>query len=118
MMPVRRLMARLDDLPTAPAPTSSSSSSSHHATGSNGRPPLKPTIPHPQVRGEEVEALLLADRVTAADILQALSTTRPSSDGNMLRLVTFLLLLLLCYLSGLYEFLLLLFDHNYNDLYV
>lgn len=90
MMPVRRLMRRIDDidvngkssaLPDPPvghtangrvrklAGIGAASSSSLHATSS---------LP-------DMEALLRADPVTAEDITSALKTTKPSSDGKIAR---------------------------------
>lgn len=100
MMPVRRLMKKIEGL-GAPEPP---------GTDSVGRPPQKPNSGGPAPPGpsstrlsklqgnfqwmkansfslHEVEALLKADPVNEEDLVTALSTTKPSSDGKFARYV-------------------------------
>ena len=83
MMPVRRLMSRLEDIQTSPATSS---------MNTNGKPPL---VQSNAIRtknnirdmnnnnNNDIEALLMHDKVTENDMLAALETTRPSSDGSV-----------------------------------
>jgi SpoVK/Ycf46/Vps4 family AAA+-type ATPase len=97
MMPVRRLMQRIDELdnnnnPFFPAAEcTASSTSTRNMTSaiqqqnqqSKGSIPPKTIGPPP--RSADIESLLRADPVTHNDILAALRTTKPSSDGNIVR---------------------------------
>ena len=75
MMPVRRLMKKIDELdrqePGAPSRA--------------GQLPHQPQRGMKIARPGDVEALLRADPVSQDDIAAALRTTKPSSDGNILR---------------------------------
>ena len=95
MKPVRRLMARLqslgaDGLLQTPRPPSDGAARSGEQAGGGktaGSGKTHSLGVHlrqsPSVSPEEVDALLKSDPVTAEDMLAALATTRPSSDGNM-----------------------------------
>jgi len=99
MMPVRRLMQRIDELdnnsnplsstaePSLPPASSASirntNSALQHQQSSKGIIP--PKILSPPPRSADIESLLRADPVTQNDILAALRTTKPSSDGNFIR---------------------------------
>lgn len=90
MMPVRRLICKIDQIgaegsgdsfgalnriPDPPAPT-----------GVRGNPSIKKTTLPPKNLAAtqlEIDALLKTDPVTTADLLNALNSTKPSSDGKI-----------------------------------
>ena len=82
MMPVRRLMIKINaiDIESSliqepPLPPSVK----------NGRYLPKSTIISAAIPPVDADALIKSDPVTMNDISLALQTTRPSSDGNMLK---------------------------------
>ena len=79
MMPVRRLMKKLEELPHPPQSKSSLPLKSAKAA--------LPFQRASSIQANEVEAILKSDPVTVADVLGALSTTQSSSDGNISRSV-------------------------------
>ncbi len=81
MRPVRRLMTRLQDLPEQPPipPSGKTPKTSGNAV-IKGVKLLKQAA-------EDMELLLKSDPVMHADVLSALETTKPSSDGRLGRLV-------------------------------
>ena len=77
MKPVRRLMKRLSELDVDTPPIARGSVRASGAL----RAALPPEPP-------DVDGLLRGDPVTMNDVLAALQTTKPSSDGNMAKYVT------------------------------
>lgn len=118
MMPVRRLMQRMEDIDL-------STGNSIGAKGSRGMipdpPPAKDSkhaagrAPRKGAAGiaagltntaasssaQDIEALLRADPVTTEDIAQAIKTTKPSSDGKLMKYVCLHLLFSLLLLAEL-----------------
>ncbi len=101
MMPVRRLMGRLMALGNGPAsaeapsaalpipqPPGGAPTAASFTSGRRG--PYAGGGVRGVVAAPDVEALLRSDAVGMQDLLAALDTTRPSSDGNVLRFVAVL----------------------------
>ena len=118
MMPVRRLMRRMEDLDLSDAssngsngggkgpgrgmipdpPPAKDGKSTSNSTNSNrvprrGAGGIAASITNAAASAsmQDIEALLRADPVSVEDITQALRTTKPSSDGKLLKYVTNLL---------------------------
>ncbi len=94
MMPVRRLMQRLESLSIPEPPPLSEgvkpavgSSVALGQVSGHGHRGVKRShwIKSNVMSTSEVEALLKNDLVTKDDLTAALSTTKPSSDGNISR---------------------------------
>jgi hypothetical protein len=98
MMPVRRLMTKLTDLSNR---NDSTSSIAVHKKDNYRASTVNSSIASSQthakygiqkndtVGNDEILGLLLEDLVTQQDIITALETTRPSSDGNIGRYYTY-----------------------------
>jgi len=92
MKPVRRLMMKLQGLDTSagngyPAPEPPKQSGPGGNNPRRNNPQSAPTGIYmrqvPQITPDEVDALLKSDPVTLDDMMAALASTKPSSDGKM-----------------------------------
>ncbi len=88
MKPVRRLMEKittLENLPPSPEQAQKNGSSTAIRSKLSGRGVLGGFGITSSVTAEEVDSLLKSDPISNDDILASLESTRPSSDGNMLK---------------------------------
>jgi katanin p60 ATPase-containing subunit A1 len=78
MIPVRRLVAKLNSLPEpGPKAAGKGAGGAHHPF------PMRPQYgQHAVAPAADVDALLKADPITATDVRAALLTTKPSSDSS------------------------------------